>query len=131
MLEGFYRRASVLARVSGSRFLEDLEALARYLEARGHRPTTLAGYMRGAAHLTWCIESGQLSLDGLIADGFQRFAREHVGHCSCPPPRSVDVNFVAVAPHLLEVMRERRGLPPSRGAPAEVMPAGRGDTEAL
>jgi integrase/recombinase XerD len=122
MLEEFYRREPVLARIGASKFSQDLETLARYLETRGHRPRTVTAYMKGAGHLIWCIESGQVSLDGLTTDGLQRFVREHVGHCSCPLPNPVGRNFVAVVPHLLEVMREPRGLPPSVGERGEVTP---------
>jgi site-specific recombinase XerD len=108
MLEEFYRFESVLARIQDSRFSADLEDLAKNLKKSGHR--LLPGYMRCARHLTYCIESGQLPLDGLTADGIRRFARQHLGHCSCPPPRSMGCNFVSVAPHLFEAMRERHGL---------------------
>jgi integrase/recombinase XerD len=122
MLERFYRREAILARIKGSEFSDDLEELARYLEARGHRPSALTGYMRGAAHLTSCLERGRLSLEGLTAEEFQLFARKHARRCACPPPRSGGKNFVAVAPHLLKVMRERRGLPPTGGMPREATP---------
>ncbi len=122
MLQDFYRRKSILARVRASSFSTDLEALAAYLQRRGYRSKTLVGYMRGAAHLVSCIEGGQISLHGLTADGFQRFAREHPGRCSCPPPSPEDGNFVAVAPHLFEVMRERHGVASAPMLPERLTP---------
>jgi integrase/recombinase XerD len=117
MLEDFCRRRSVLARIRRSRFLPDLEALAAFLERRGHRRKTLVAYLYGAAHLVWCIESGEISLEGLTAESLQRAAQRHFGRCSCPRPRRLDGHFVSVAPHLFEVMRERHGLAPSPPPP--------------
>jgi hypothetical protein len=41
MLERFFRREAILARIRESAFAGDPEALARYLEARGHRPRAI------------------------------------------------------------------------------------------
>jgi len=117
MLEDFCRRESVLARIRASRFSTDLEALAAFLEQRGHRRKTLVAYLYGAAHLVSCIESGEIPLAGLTAERLQRAARRHLGRCFCPRPRRLDGHFVSVAPHLFEVMRERHGLASSPAPP--------------
>ena len=84
----------------------DLDALRTFLRRRGHRAHTLAGYMCGAAHLAACIERGLVRLDGLTADGLQRFARDHVNRCSCLRPRAKGRNFTAVARHFYQVLEE-------------------------
>jgi len=117
MLEDFCRRESVLARIRASRFSTDLEALAAFLEQRGHRRKTLVAYLYGAAHLVSCIESGEIPLEGLTAESLQCAARRHFGRCFCPRPRRLDGHFVSVAPHLFEVMRERHGLASSPALP--------------
>jgi integrase/recombinase XerD len=108
MLEEPHRLESVLTRIQDSKFSADLEDLAKYLKRRGY--LVVSRYLRCARHLTYCIESGQLPLDGLTLDGIRRFARHHPGHCSCPPPRTMGCNFLSVASHLFEAMRERHGL---------------------
>jgi hypothetical protein len=74
MLNHFYGR--LLAKVRECHLSADLEALGTYLRNRDHRSSALSGYMCGAAHLAACIDRGLVSLDGLTADGLQRFARE-------------------------------------------------------
>ena len=124
MLDHFYGR--VLAKVRECRLSADLEALGTYLRNRGHRSSALTGYMYGAAHLAACIERGLIGLDGLTADGLQRFARDHVGRCACPRPRTKGNNFVSVARHFYEVLQERHGLAPAvsgtrNSTPVEMM----------
>ena len=109
-----------------SRFSADLDALRTFLCRRRHRAHALAGYMYGAAHLAACIERGMVSLDGLTADGLQRFARDHVNRCTCPRPCAKGRNFVSVARHFHEVLQERYRLarPPVRArdaTPVEMM----------
>src|SRR5215510_3606870 len=108
MLEDFFHR--ILAAVRLSRFSADLEALAEHLGRRGHRREGMSGYMYGAAHLAACIDRGLIALEGLTADRLQRFARDHVERCTCPPPRTKGKNFVSVARHLFKVLNERHGL---------------------
>ena len=116
MIEDFCRRRSVVARIHASRFLPDLEALATFDDG-GHRHKTLTAYLYGAAHLVSCIERGEIPLSGLTAERLQRGAREHRERCFCPRPNYLGSNFVSVAPHLFEVIRERHGLASSPAPP--------------
>ena len=109
-------------RVRDSHLAPDLDALRTFLRRRGHRPHALAGYMYGAAHLAACIDRGLVSLDGLTADSFQRFARDHVNRCSCPRPRAKGRNFVAVARHFQQVLQERNRLTPPLVRPQNATP---------
>jgi site-specific recombinase XerD len=99
-------------RFRDGRLSGDLDALRTFLLRRGHRAHALAGYMYGAAHLAACIDRGLVSLDGLTADGLQRFARDHVDRCSCPRPRAKGRNFISVARHFHRVLQERYSLAP-------------------
>ena len=112
--------------VRDSQLAADLDALRTFLRRRGHRAHTLAGYMCGAAHLAACIERRLVRLDGLTAEGLQRFARDHVKRCSCRRPRAKGRNFISVARHFYQVLEERHRVAPqvvqSRNAtPAELM----------
>jgi integrase/recombinase XerD len=120
MLDHFYGR--VLSKVRECRLSADLEALGRYLQNRGHRSSALSGYMCGAAHLAACIDRGLVSLDGLTADGLQRFARDHVSRCSCPRPRTKGRNFISVARHFHQVLQERHRLAPPVTQPRNATP---------
>jgi site-specific recombinase XerD len=98
--------------------LADLEALAGFLQRRGHRPSTMTGYVYGAFHLVSRIEAGEIRLEKLTAAGLQAAARRHGRRCRCPPPKRLGANFVSVARHLFEVMKERHGLVPKEEPPA-------------
>ena len=117
MIQKIYSR---IPSVGTSRFWVDLEALAGHLQDRGHRPGSISGYLYGAAHLASCIERGLIPLKGLTAESLQRFARQHIKRCACPSPNSKNRDFVAVAPHLFAVLKERHGLvTPMVSAPAD------------
>ncbi|WP_426750243.1 tyrosine-type recombinase/integrase [Myxococcus sp. Y35] len=44
---------------------------------------TIHGYLRGAAHLLYCIERGHLELEGLTKGSLRAFADEHRTACRC------------------------------------------------
>ena len=62
MFEEYIGRPCVLARLRASAFASDLEALAIYLDGRGHRRTAIRSYLSAAAHLAELAD--HLDLDG-------------------------------------------------------------------
>jgi integrase/recombinase XerD len=107
MFEEYIRRPCVLARLRASAFASDLEALAIYLDGRGHRRTAIRSYLTAAAHLADCIEKKLVSLDGLTADTLQQFARQHATRCTCGCSHRDSKNFISVARHFFVVLRDR------------------------
>jgi site-specific recombinase XerD len=97
-----------------------LEELTVELEARGHCPSTIQGYVRAARHVTYCIEHRQLARRELTLAGLRRFAREHGASCRCPhPEKAASANLYSCMLHLLPLLR-RTGVAPPRspkGAP--------------
>ena len=106
MLERYFR-PRLIARLRASAFAPDLQALVLHLEKRGHRPGAIRGYLSGAAHLAACIEKGLVRLEGLTAEALQDFARQHAKPRRCRCSRLPTKNFVSVAPHFFEALRDR------------------------
>jgi site-specific recombinase XerD len=107
MVEQYVRRPCVVARLRASPFASELDALAVYLGARGYRPGAIVRYLSAAAHLADCIAKKFVSLDGLTADALQRFARRHATCCKCRCAHRASKNFVSVARHFFQVLRDQ------------------------
>jgi len=126
MFEEYIRRPCVLARLRANAFASELEALALYLEGRGHRRTAIRSYLTAATHLADCIEKKLVSLDGLTADTLQHFARQHATRCTCGCSHRDSKNFISVARHFFVVLRDcgRCSVPiavPRSPSPVEIL----------
>lgn len=109
----FSRRRGLAEFISAGRLAPVLEDLAAELEASGHCPSTIQGYLRAARHVTYCIEHRQLALRELTLDGLRTFARDHGASCRCPhPEKAASANFRSCMPHLLPLL-QRAGIAPS------------------
>ena len=107
MIEQYVRRPCVVARLRASPFASELDALAVYLGARGYRAGAIVRYLSAAAHLADCIAKKFVSLDGLTADALQQFARRHATCCKCRCAHRASKNFVSVARHFFQVLRDQ------------------------
>jgi site-specific recombinase XerD len=106
----FSRRRGLAEFISAGPLAPVLEDLAAALEATGHCPSTIQGYLRAARHVTYCIERRQLRRRDLTLAGLRRFAREHGRSCRCPhPEKAASANFYSCMPHLLPLL-QRAGV---------------------
>lgn len=109
----FSRRRGLAEFISAGLFAPLLEDLTAELEARGHCPRTIQGYLRAARHVTYCIEHHQLTRRELTLAGLRQFARLHGASCRCPhPERAASANLYSCGLHLLPLL-QRAGVAPN------------------
>lgn len=88
-----------------------IEEFASGLDASGYSPVTVAGYLRGARHLTWCIEHRQLRRAELTLENLLAFGRATHPRCGCPFPEAPSCNSFSAMKPFLRIL-QRRGIAP-------------------
>ena len=88
-----------------------IEEFASGLDEAGYSPATVAGYLRGARHLTWCIEHRRLRRGELTLDNLLSFGRAPHPRCGCPFPEKPSCNSFSAMKPFLRIL-QRRGIAP-------------------
>lgn len=108
MLDQYFRSQKVLGRLRASPIHAEIERLAVHLDERGHSWTVVQQYVQAVEHFaTWAStrRTKGISIDEATVD---RFLKEHIPKCRCPPPASrTVVTLRAALNHLLAISKPR------------------------
>lgn len=108
MLDKYFRSPKVLERLRTSPIHDEIERVVVYLDERGHSWTVVQQYVEAIEHFAaWAStrRTGGISIDQTTVD---RFLKEHIPKCHCPPPASrTVVTLRAALNHLLVISTPR------------------------
>ncbi|WP_242392145.1 tyrosine-type recombinase/integrase [Anaeromyxobacter oryzisoli] len=112
----FSRRDGMRDYIEEGPLLPALDEFANELDRAGYSPHTTAGYLRGARHLTWCIEHRRFRRSDLTLENLRAFARAPHARCDCAfPEKPTHSAFSAMKPFLR--ILQRRGIAPAPKPP--------------
>jgi len=112
----FSRRHGLREYIEEGLLFPALEEFAGELERGGYTPQTTAGYLRGARHLTWCIEHHRFRRAELTLEGVRNFGRAPHSRCECPFPEKPTCNGFSAMKPFLRIL-QRRGIAPAPKPP--------------
>lgn len=113
----FSRRDGLRDYIEEGPLLPALDEFANELDSAGYSPQTTAGYLRGARHLTWCIEHRRFRRSALTLASLLAFARAPHSRCDCAFPEKPTRNALSAMRPFLRVL-QRRGIAPAPKPPA-------------
>lgn len=117
MLERFFHKPHVLARLEASLLRPWLEPYVLYLHARRHTVDGIQIYVRAVEHFGHWLSRKRIKPLDVNQQTVQSFLRNHLPHCQCPPPASTHLITLRTAlRHLLCVIDSdpARNRPESR-----------------
>lgn len=123
----FSRRGGLRDYIEEGALLPALDEFASELDSAGYSPLTTAGYLRGARHLTWCIEHRRLRQTELTLETLLAFARAPHDRCDCPFPEKPTRNVRSAMRPFLRILQRRGIAPPPRRPPFDGELAAFGD----
>lgn len=112
----FSRKKGLRDYIEGGRLFPAIEEFAGELDSAGYCPATVAGYLRGARHLTWCIEHRRFRRAELTLQNLLAFGRDPHARCGCPFPEKPSSNGFSAMKPFLRIL-QRRGIAPVPGRP--------------
>jgi site-specific recombinase XerD len=112
----FSRRDGLRDYIEEGPLLPALDEFASELEGAGYSPHTTAGYLRGARHLTWCIEHRRFRRSDLTLENLRAFARAPHSRCECLFPEKPTHNAFSAMKPFLRILQQR-GIAPAPKPP--------------
>src|SRR4051812_23918603 len=114
MLDRFFPRPCVRARLRANILGAWIEAYVDYLDRRGHPPGTIQPYVHAVEHFGAWLTSEQFVIEDVSQATIDSFLRDHLPLCRCPTPAPTCVYQVRAAlAHLLRVPGGHPPRPPS------------------
>lgn len=113
----FSRRNGLRDFMEAGPYAPILEAWAQELEQKGYSASTINGYLKGARHLTWCLEHRVLYRRDLTPEGLRNFALRVHEVCRCPYRVRPSANMWSAMKHMVPVLRAAGLAPPEREEP--------------
>jgi integrase/recombinase XerD len=106
MLDQYFHSPKVRGRLHASPIHDEIERLVVHLDERGYSRNVVQQYVQAVEHFAaWAFarHTEEISID---RTGIDRFLKEHVPKCRCPPPASRTVVVLRAAlNHLLAVSK--------------------------
>ncbi len=112
----FSRKKGLRDYIESGRLFPAIEEFASELDRGGYSPQTTAGYLRGARHLTWCIEHHRFRRAELTLKHLLAFGRAPHARCECRFPEKPSCNSFSAMKPFLRVL-QRRGIAPTPTRP--------------
>ncbi len=113
----FSRRDGLRDYIEEGPLLPALDEFANELEHAGYTPSTTAGYLRGARHLTWCIEHRKFRRAELTLENVLSFVRAPHSRCECPFPEKPTRNALSAMKPFLRILQRRGNAPATKPPP--------------
>src|SRR4051812_4793570 len=118
MLDQFFPRSRVRARLRANILGAWIEAYVAYLDRRGHPPGTIQPYVHAVEHFGAWLTSEHLAIEDVSQATIDSFLRDHLPVCHCPTPAPTRLYQVRAA--LSHLLRVPGGRPPR---PQPALPA--------
>lgn len=112
----FSRRNGLRDYIEDGQLFPAIEEFASELDRGGYSLQTAAGYLRGARHLTWCIEHRRFRRTELTLENVLAFSRASHARCGCPFPAKPSRNSFSAMKPFLRIL-QRRGIAPAPRRP--------------
>lgn len=120
MLERYFRRPRVLARLRASVLAESLEPYVSRLAGRGHPVSTVQVYVQAVEHFGVWLRNEGIPVGAVGPDAVSEFVDDHLPICTCPTPHPRHAATVRAAlHHLVRILGEGRPNICTKPAPAE------------
>ena len=103
MLDHFFRRPRVRARMRANVLGNWIEAYVSYLDQRGHPPGTIQQYVQAVEHLGVWLASEHIAVEALTRATIDFFLHDHLPTCRCTTPAPTCLYQVRAA--LLHLLR--------------------------
>lgn len=110
MLDHYFRRLRVRARLRANLLGNWIEAYVSYLDQRGHPPGTIQQYVQAVEHLGVWLASEHIPVEAVTRATIDSFLHDHLPHCKCPSPASTCLHQVRAA--LVHLLRLPNACPP-------------------
>lgn len=124
MLDRYFHRPHILARLRRNVLGRSLDDFAVYLDDRGHTLSMIQRYMRVAEHFGHWLSSEKIPPTAVNEDTLHVFLHDHLPRCHCllSPKARCGGAIHAALRHLLRVLRKHHRISPtsiSRSTPVD------------
>jgi len=97
MLEYYFKRPRVQARIRTNVLSHEIRKLIDYLHDCGYRPETIQSYVQKIEHFGSWLKTHGIQVSSVNKDTINSFLNEHLPNCRCAGPRSCDQKDVRAA----------------------------------
>lgn len=114
MLDQFFHKPHVFARLSTNPLRDYFPAFVAHLHSRGHGPLLIQLYTQVLEHFGRWVGTQQLSMEAVDQQLVRRFLQSHLPQCRCPTPAPTYLITVRAALNQLLRLRRDSATPPPR-----------------